>query len=273
MNIAIMTDLEGVAGVINREDWIFSRSKYYEIARELLTSEVNAAIEGFAEAGANEFFVIDGHGSGAINSLLLDERALYSRGWAVYHQFGLNGDFDAIAWIGQHAKAGTPKAHISHTGSQHVIDLRINGISMGEFGECAAMAGFYGYPAIFGSGDLAFTEEAKALIPSIHTVSVKEGVALGSGDECSFEEYSIRNLGAVHMHPKRARELIKTGAYNALKSFVSHPENYKPFKIDPPYTLETWYRKHGNNPPYKTVQQHPSDIVELYSAPITKYIL
>ena len=58
------------------------------------------------------------------------------------------------------------------------LDMKINGISMGEFGEIAAIAGFYGVPAIFGSGDRAFCEEAKALLPQVHTVDVKYGVTL-----------------------------------------------------------------------------------------------
>ena len=36
MKLAIMTDLEGVAGVINVKDWIYPDSKYYEKGKELL---------------------------------------------------------------------------------------------------------------------------------------------------------------------------------------------------------------------------------------------
>ena len=48
MKVYIMTDLEGVAGVINFADWVCSDSKYYEDAKILLTEEVNAAIDGFS---------------------------------------------------------------------------------------------------------------------------------------------------------------------------------------------------------------------------------
>ena len=40
MKIAIMTDCEGVAGVINSTDWIHPDSKYYEQTKVLLTEEV-----------------------------------------------------------------------------------------------------------------------------------------------------------------------------------------------------------------------------------------
>lgn len=44
-----MTDLEGVAGVINGSDWLCPTGRYYEVARRLLTQEVNAAIRAFAK--------------------------------------------------------------------------------------------------------------------------------------------------------------------------------------------------------------------------------
>ena len=62
MRIAIMTDLEGVAGVIDSVNWCLFDGRYYEIAKELLTEEVNAAVRGFRSAGALEFHVIDGLG-------------------------------------------------------------------------------------------------------------------------------------------------------------------------------------------------------------------
>ena len=70
MKVYIKTDLEGVAGVLDSaerccpRDWgSFSRveSRYFEKAKRLLTMEVNAAIEGFFEAGAREILVGDGH--------------------------------------------------------------------------------------------------------------------------------------------------------------------------------------------------------------------
>ena len=267
MKIAIMTDMEGVAGVINFCDWVFPEGRYYELGKELLTEETNAAIEGFFEAGADEIVVIDGHGPGGINPVLLDERAEYSRGWGVFHQFGLNDNFDAIAWVGQHAKAGTKLAHMPHTGSTDVLEYKLNGISMGEFGKCAAIAGFYGTPVIFGSGDRAFTEEARALIPQVHTVEVKHGVTLDDGADCSDKEYENHNLGAVHLHPKRARALIREGARSALADFIAHRENYKPFCPAPPYVSETWLRKEADRPAMYIVQRHDSDIVAMYSAP------
>ena len=65
--VYIMTDMEGVAGVLDFENWCKPESRYYELGKELLTLEVNAAIEGFSRGGATEFLVADGHGYGGIN--------------------------------------------------------------------------------------------------------------------------------------------------------------------------------------------------------------
>lgn len=273
MHIAIITDMEGTAGVINLRDWCLRESRYYEEGKLLATEEVNAAVRGFFAAGAHEITIIDGHGYGGICPYALDERVYYSRGWAVPHQFGLNAGYDAIAWVGQHAKAGTKKAHLAHTGSMDALDMKINGISMGEFGEIAAIAGFYGVPAIFGSGDRAFCEEAKALLPQVHTVDVKYGVTLDDGADCTEEEYIDHNAGAVHLHPKRARALIEEGACRALRDFLARPENYRPFVLEAPYIHELWIRPSKTQRGYKLTRQHEEDLVALYSTKATRTTL
>ncbi|MBQ2741279.1 MAG: M55 family metallopeptidase [Oscillospiraceae bacterium] len=266
MRIAIMTDMEGVAGVINFNDWTFLESPYYEQGKILLTEEVNAAIRGFFDAGANEIFVIDGHGAGAINSSLLDERALYSRGWARYHEFGLSQGFDAYAFVGQHAKAGTKLSHLAHTGDPHVLEIRVNGISVGEYGQCAFIAGFYGTPVIFASGERAFCEEALALTPFVHTAETKYGVTLDNGKDCTAEEYWTHNLGAVHVHPNVARKRIYEGAKSALEEYIKNPEKFKPVCPEPPFVWECWLRKNKDTPACKQIRRHDSDILEMFSA-------
>ena len=47
MKIFIMQISKGVAGVLDSKDWCFWKERYYSKAKELLTMEVNSAIEGF----------------------------------------------------------------------------------------------------------------------------------------------------------------------------------------------------------------------------------
>ena len=58
MRVYIETDLEGVAGVRNFEDWASPGGRYYDLARELLTLEINAAIEGLPPFGNFMFLEI-----------------------------------------------------------------------------------------------------------------------------------------------------------------------------------------------------------------------
>jgi len=174
MKVFLMTDLEGVAGVLNFQEWTGPGKPYYPVARELLTLEVNAAVAGLFEGGANHILVCDAHGPGAIDVKLLDPRVELQRGWPEeMWPLGLDNSFDAVTWVGQHAKAGTPFAHLCHTQSLEYLDESVNGISIGEFGELAMCASELGVRAIFGSGDEAFTKEAQALVPGIETASVK----------------------------------------------------------------------------------------------------
>lgn len=250
MKIYLMTDLEGVAGVLNRNDWVHMSSPYYEKAKMLLTLEVNAAIEGFFRAGATEVLVSDGHGAGGIQPELLDSRCLLLRGYATGYPCGLTKEFDCVAWVGQHAKAGTPYAHIAHTGNHYVIDLSINGISLGELGELAMSAGVLGVKPILATGDLAMCHEARNLLPGIETVSVKEGLTPGRGDECTFEEYNSRNIAAIHKSPEKARQMIKEGAYKALTRFKEDPASFSDLKTAAPYEKIVVYRPGDGKPGY-----------------------
>jgi len=154
MKIYIVTDMEGCAGILNHDDWVVPSGRWYETGLKILTEETNAAIEGFFEGGASEILVLDGHGAGGINPLFLDERARLLRGpMAPGTYFNLDKSYDALAFVGQHAKAGTPYSHITHTGWFGVIDDSINGISIGEFGLIALCGMELGIPTIFAAGE------------------------------------------------------------------------------------------------------------------------
>lgn len=80
MRIYLMTDLEGVAGVRNFEEWTGPGKPYYALAQKLLTREVNAAIDGFFAGGTEFVLVEDGHGPGATDITRLDPRVELLRG-------------------------------------------------------------------------------------------------------------------------------------------------------------------------------------------------
>ena len=67
-SVYMMTDLEGVAGVVSFEDQAFASGRYYDQAKRLVTAEVNAAVEGLLDAGIEDVLICDGHGAGGMPS-------------------------------------------------------------------------------------------------------------------------------------------------------------------------------------------------------------
>jgi D-amino peptidase len=265
MKLYLMTDLEGVAGVMNFEDWCTPGTRYYELAKEFLTLEVNAAAAGFFEGGAAEITVADGHGPGAISPKLLDRRVELMRGWPTGWPALLDDSYDAVAWVGQHAKAGTEYAHLAHTQSFNYVDLSVNGISIGEFGQFAMCAAELGLRAIFGAGDEAFTREAAGLVPGIETVSVKRGTTPGKGDEMTTDQYRRRNTAAIHMHPETACERIREGALRAIQR--AQKEDFGRIKLTPPFERVCRFRSTSDQSRTIARESHPSSFIALMNMP------
>ncbi len=218
--VFISVDMEGVAGVVHWEE-VSRNGKDYDYFRELMTDETNAAIEASLEMGAEEILVRDSHGSARnIIPTLLNEKAMLMRDWSGEYKSmmeGIDETFDAVIFIGYHAKAGTPDSPLAHTMNGNIKDISINGISMPEAGINALIAGMYGVPVVFLSGDVAICRQATDLFGEIETVAVKEGFGNAS----------------LNFHPSVAREKIKEGVLIAL----SQLDKYEPYALPPPYTM------------------------------------
>lgn len=263
MKIYIMTDLEGVAGVLNATDYLAPGDRWYSRARELTTLEVSAAIEGFLDAGADEFLVVDGHGHGALDPLLLHPAARLLAGRPIGYPFGCDETFDAACQIGQHAKANADGGHLSHTGSFNVEDLTINGRSVGEMGCNMLFTGYFGVPNILVTGDLAACHEATDLVPNIETVAVKEGLRRGSAMGCTRDEAVTYNGAAIHLHPEEARARIRAGAAAALRRLGE----IEPFRIEAPYELVSTLRPETHDGPRQTARVTSDDAIDLLCQP------
>ena len=274
MKIMLMTDLEGVAGVLNFKEWCSPGAAYYTKAKRLLTEEANACIDGFFAAGATEVRVVDGHGPGAVDPELLDERATLQRGAATpVWPFTLDETFDGYACVGQHAKSRTPWSHITHTGSFSTYEMSVNGISIGEFGEMAFAAAELGVPVIFAAGEEAFAREAEALAQGVVTVSVKKGCNSEDGlDEVSAEVYGNSKLSAIHLSPVKARQLLREGARMALEKLRREPESFSMPAITAPYEIKTRLRKIEADPnaPKVLYRRHASSYIKALNAPYEK---
>jgi D-amino peptidase len=210
MRVHIISDMEGVAGIV-RSQQTDAGEDLYEEGRKLYTEEINAAVRGAKKAGAKEIVVMDHHGAGkafSFNSLvpdLLDPACEYvvQSSWTEYTGF-LEEGCDACLLVGMHAMAGTVDGVMAHTVSgREWRSLRFNGVLVGETGINAALCGTWDCPVLLVTGDEACCREATALLGNgLTTVSVKKGIGLAAA----------RNVA-----PLRARELIEEGARNALK--------------------------------------------------------
>jgi len=251
LKIYMMTDLEGVAGVTDFENRTIDTHDNHETRmrmRRLLTGEVNAAVDGLFKAGATQVIVNDGHGAGyTIDFEQLDSRAQIIHGherpvWLPL----LDNTCSATLLIGAHAKASSPPATAYHTMSRSIKDWSINGVSFGEMGLQALIAGHFGVPTIYVSGDTHACREIGDLIPGIVTTAVKRGLSQRS---------------AVSWAPQKAREMIHTDVQRAL----AQRDEIKPLRFDPPLIFrderydETW-TKPSNNPDIRVIDHNTREI-------------
>ena len=207
MRIYISADMEGINGVV-RPEQVQPGNREYEQAREWMVAEINAAIEGAVSAGAKEIVVNDAHNN-MINIPLhkLDNHASLISGSAKPFSMmqGIDNSFDGVFFIGYHAKIGTPKAVMDHTYSYSIIrDVKINDVSVGEFGLNAGLAGFYNVRCGFVTGDNQLIQEAKKLTPEIESVAVKEGISRNAAHCYPINEA----LEEITQMAKRAIELL-----------------------------------------------------------------
>ena len=105
--VYISVDMEGISGVVG-DDQTSAGQPEYGRSRKLMAEDANAAIRGAFEGGATEVVVNDSHGSQ--RNLLPED--LDPRARLISHSFkrhgmveGLDETFDAVIFVGYHAKA------------------------------------------------------------------------------------------------------------------------------------------------------------------------
>jgi D-amino peptidase len=220
LKVFISVDMEGLAGVVAGAD-VSPNGPDYPHFRAIMAGETNAAIDGAFRAGATEVLVRDSHGDK--RNLLpgdVDPRARLLRGASSGPKNmmeGIDSTFDAVVFIGYHAKAGTPGAILEHTSTGNVVDFSINGVSLPEGGYNALTAGLYGVPVVFVAGDRAVVEQVRALLGPIGAVAVKEEI----GD------------ASLGMSPKRAQDEIRA----AVEQAVRNRARARVYKLAGPYTM------------------------------------
>jgi D-amino peptidase len=226
LKVYISADMEGITGVVAAEQTNAS-SPEYAAARKWMADDVNAAVDGAFRGGASDVIVNDSHGNMRnIDPGDLDPRAVLISGSPkpLSMMQGIDDSYNAVLFIGYHAQAGTQDAVLDHTISGSVVQsVKVNGIELPELGLNAAIAGAYGVPVVFISGDVAVCKQAKTVLGNdVVTAPVKDGIGRYAARLVPFAE---------------ARRAIRDRVADAVKK----ADRFKLFKIAAPCRFELQY--------------------------------
>jgi D-amino peptidase len=228
LNVFISADLEGVAGAVTPEQLGPSGFEYARF-REFMTDEVLAAIDGARAAGATRIVVADSHGNA--QNLLIErfpEDVEIVRGWPrpLHMMQGIDDSFHAAIFIGYHSAATNMEGVRAHTfSSANLAAVRLNGVDASEGLVNAAIAGHFGVPVVFVSGDDVVVEETRALLGDVEGVAVKQAIGLHS---------------AQTLTPAAAQLQIRQGVERAL----ARRDDFRPYRLPTPITLEVTFKNY-----------------------------
>jgi len=224
MKILIACDMEGITGV-TVWDHVDPSKLEYQRFRHLMTGDVNSAIEGAFEGGADVVIVADGHWNGT-NILIeeLDKRAQLNcgLGTAPFSMMqGIDETFDGVIFIGYHARASSQYGVLDHTWSSKISNLWINDVLVGEYGLNAALAGFFDVPVVMISGDQTVCAQARELIGNIETAVVKQATG---------------RFSAACLPPEISQKLIRETAGKAVAR-LKIGDRPDPYSLSTPVTV------------------------------------
>jgi len=227
MKVYISADIEGVTGITHWDETDKNKPDYKYFSDQM-TDEVAAACKGALEAGADEIFVMDAHGSARnIDFSKLPENVKIIRGWAMEPFMmvqGIDKTFDAFIMIGYHSPGSSGQNPLSHTMSTGFNYVKMNGEIVSEFIINSYAASYAGVPTVFLSGDSGLCKTANKLNSKIVTVAVNSGLG-GS---------------VTSIHPKIALEKIKKGVKKALLLKKSEMK----LKLPDKFKFEISYKNH-----------------------------
>jgi D-amino peptidase len=224
--VFISVDMEGITGVVQPAQ-LGPDGFEYQRAREWMTGEVNAAIAGIRAAGPAEILVCDSHGNGQsvlIDRLPDDVRIVRGFPRPLEMMQGIDDTYAAAVFIGYHGSEWTAGGVRSHTiSSAKLLGIKLNGVEFSEGMINAAIAGHFGVPVAFVSGDRLAVEQVQKIARNAEGAIVKE-------------PYGYHSANTVT--PARGQELIKAGLTRAMGTLGT----LQPFRVTAPIALEVGFK-------------------------------
>ncbi|WP_371640110.1 M55 family metallopeptidase [Streptomyces virginiae] len=221
MKILISADMEGATGVTWPAD-VLPGTPQWERCRAMFTSDVNAAVLGFYDGGADQVLINEAHWT--MRNLLLeklDARAemITGRHKTLSMVEGVqHGDVDGIAFVGYHTGAGS-EGVLAHTYlANSITGVWVNGTRASEGLLNAHVVAEYGVPVVLVTGDDLTCVDAAGYAPTAVTVAVKDHVS---------------RYAAVCRTPARTAADIRAAAKEAAALAVRHePVRGGPFTVE-----------------------------------------
>jgi D-amino peptidase len=222
MRVLISADAEGVTGVTNTTELLFGKP-HWEWMRGMMTADVNAAIAGAFQGGATEVIVNDSHWT-MTNVLIeqLDPRADLIKGFHK-HLCMVEGvqETDAVFFLGYHARTGDSDGVGNETIlGREIVEIRMNGKPVGESEINAAVAGHFGVPVVFASGDDLYEQELRQTLPDV---------------EFGLTKYALDRWTARCLSPQRSHANIQAAAKRAVVRATTGA--FKPYRLEGPVEL------------------------------------
>ncbi|WP_263164301.1 M55 family metallopeptidase [Streptomyces sp. SCSIO ZS0520] len=227
MKILISADMEGATGVTWPAD-VLPGTPQWERCRAMFTSDVNAAVLGFFDGGADEVLINEAHWT--MRNLLLeqlDERAqmLTGRHKSLSMVEGVqHEDVDGIAFVGYHTGAGM-EGVLAHTYlANSITGVWVDGVRASEGLLNSHVVAEYGVPVVLFTGDDLACEDALGYAPGALKVAVKDHVS---------------RYAAVCRTPTRTAVDIRAAAKEAAALAVRHePVRGGPFTVELEFDAE-----------------------------------
>jgi D-amino peptidase len=211
MRILISADMEGATGVTWPAD-VEPGTEQWQRCRAMFTSDVNAAVAGFFDGGADQVVVNEAHAT--MRNLLLedlDDRAsmLTGRHKDLSMVEGIQDPaVHGVAFVGYHTGAGTDGV-LAHTYlANSITGVWVDGEPASEGRLNALVAAEYGVPVILVTGDDLTCADAGGYAPAARAVAVKECVS---------------RYAAVCRPPGATRATIRAAAREATSLAVRQP--------------------------------------------------